>query len=190
MEKFKTVVLYESLAVVYLTLCSVWSEKTVNCDINPTTYIGVYIILEIMCIIQNVATMYLLKRRRTELVKHTQIFSYILDGIMTAYYAFGLYLLLFKPHSCNDQASLNYINMVVLLIIVSPKVAVYLVISVSVLMFCPCLMLLLIQYFRDPDSFIHYGNVTSPTRTDAQQPLMQGASDDTIDKLESFEYDE
>jgi len=168
MEKFKTVVLYESLTVIYLSLCSGWSEKTTSCEINPSTYIGVYILLELMCIVQNVATIYLLKKRRDDLVKHTQVFSYILDGVMTTYYAFGLYLLLFKPHNCSDQATLNYVNMVVLLIIVSPKVAVYLVISVSVLMFCPCLMLLLIQYFRDPESFIHYGNLSNPPRTDAQ----------------------
>ena len=67
-----------------------------------------------------------------------------MDGLLTSYYSYGLYLLLFKDHACNEQWTLNYINMVILLVVVSPKVAVYLVVLSAMIMFAPCLIYFLI----------------------------------------------
>lgn len=74
-----------------------------------------------------------------------------MDCILTAYYAYGLYLLLFTDHKCSEQWTLNYINMVILLVMVSPKVAVYLVVLSALVMFAPCLIFFLLSYFRNPD---------------------------------------
>jgi hypothetical protein len=78
-----------------------------------------------------------------------QISTYVFDVIMTSYYAYGLYQLLFKAHECNNEWSLNYINMMILLIIVSPKVAVYIVGLTTIIMFLPCIAFLVYSYFKN-----------------------------------------
>jgi hypothetical protein len=82
-----------------------------------------------------------------------KVLTYALDVILTAYYGYGLYGLLFTSHTCNEDWTLNYVNMIVLLIIVSPKVAVYLVALTTIIMFFPCILVLVISYIRNPALF-------------------------------------
>lgn len=86
-------------------------------------------------------------------MRKTRFLTYFFDVVTTAYYAYGLYKLLFTSHGCNEDWTLNYVNMIVLLIVVSPKVAVYLVGATTLVMFFPCLIILLISYFRNPSFF-------------------------------------
>ena len=133
------------ISAVCVTLAS--SSDNPLCQIDPQHYLKVYLCIEVLCVLQNLASClaWLHTRKVTPALQFT---AYALDLVFTNYQTYGCFLILFLDHSCSDNYSLSYLVMLALMVLASPKVSVYFIVMTLALAFSPCLIILVISSLR------------------------------------------
>ena len=135
----------------------------VICNLYPESFLQVYLFLEVLCFLSNLFNLAFLNwgfhLEATSYSGFFHLISYLLDLLQTTYLTYGCFLLLFQSFTeYSEPATLAYMNMIFVIVLHSPKISVFFLVSALMLLFLPCLLYMLLSHNSILHELAIFGN--------------------------------